>query len=88
MEEVHNTHLLPRLPWPALSPNLNPIEEVWRYMKEEISSLQPAQGARRQWKMPFGLFGLNLQIPRFRPLSIQCLFASKQYLLQGGHTHF
>ena len=32
------THNVPILPWPALSPNLNPIEHVWDYMKRKIRS--------------------------------------------------
>ena len=32
------THNVPTLPWPALSPDLNPTEHVWDYMKRKIRS--------------------------------------------------
>ena len=32
------THNVPTLPWPASSPDLNPIEDIWDYMKRKIRS--------------------------------------------------
>ena len=34
-----STYLLSCLPWPSCSPDLNPVEEIWRRMKDEIASL-------------------------------------------------
>ena len=89
MEEARNMHLLPRLPWPAISLDLNPIEEVWRRMKEEISSLPTRPSTKEAmedaiWSIWSQLDNSEIQaIVDSMPLRIQAVLAA-----QGGHTHF
>lgn len=87
-EEVRNTHLLPRLPWPAVSPDLNPIEEFWRRMKEELSSLTTRPSTKEAmedaiWAVWVQHDNSEIQaIVDSMPLRIQDVLAA-----QGGHTH-
>ena len=89
MQEVRETHLLPRLPWPAISPDLNPIEEVWRRMKEEISSLPTHPSTKEAmedviWSIWAQLDNSEIQaIVDSMPHRIQAVLAA-----HGGHTHY
>ena len=89
MEVALNMHLLSRLPWPAISSDLNPIEEVWRRMKEEITSLPTRPSTKEAmedaiWSIWSHLNNSEIQaIIDSMPLHIQAVLAA-----QGGHTHF
>ena len=89
MEAARNMHLLPRLPVPAISPDLNPIEDVWHHMKEEISSLPTRPNNKEDmenaiWSIWSQLGNEEIQaIVDSIPIRIQAVLA-----LQGGHTHY
>ena len=81
------THNVPTLPWPALSPDLNPIEHVWDYMKRKIRSrnVHNVQQLRRaiadEWNNLFVRFLRRL----VGSMSRKCTAVIR---VHGGHTHY
>ena len=75
------------LPWPALSPDLNPIEHIWDFLKRKIRSEEPqnlrqlAQSIIRNWEnLPQSLMDRVIQS---MPRRIRMCIAAR-----GGHTGY
>ena len=83
------TYLLPFLPWPVSLAYLNPTEEVWRLMKEQISSLPTGPSTREAtenaiWSTWAQLDNSDIQaIVDSMPHRIQAVLAA-----QASPTHF
>ena len=88
-KEARNTHLLPSLPWPSCSPDLNPIEEIWHRMKNEISAL-PERPSTIQtmedaiWSIWAKIDQASIQaIVDTMPARIEAVLSAR-----GGHTRY
>ena len=44
-------HGVERLPWPANSPDLNPLENLWAKMKRALDTAGPMNNAEQAWQM-------------------------------------
>lgn len=55
VQDLFNDLQIPKLNWPARSPDLNPIENVWGMMIRELNKLYDEQGEPRTgdqlWEM-------------------------------------
>ncbi|MBW0572129.1 hypothetical protein O181_111844 [Austropuccinia psidii MF-1] len=61
--DLQNQHDIIKLHWPAHSPDLNPIENVWKAMKSQISKLyqpQTVEELRHAIKAAWTNFHVNL----------------------------
>ena len=80
-------HLVERMPWPAQSPDLNPIENVWKVLKAEIRRYKPRTllGLKRAvsavWRQLSDEYARNLTFSM--PHRLEACIASK-----GGFTPY
>ena len=87
MEELGLANYL--LPWPATSPDMNPIEGVWCLLKRRIMRRHP-----RPTTVPTLLTAINEEWTALSPQDIQQLTSSmptrisELITLRGGHTRF
>lgn len=44
---AHNTLLIPKIPWPLKSPDLNPIKNLWHIIKAQINQRDPSIRSER-----------------------------------------
>ena len=74
--------------WPAQSPDLNPIENVWRWMESELQLLPPATSDTMLRKQLQAIWD-RLDLDRIRNLIKSLPTRLKQVIrLQGGHTNY
>ena len=74
--------------WPAQSPDLNPIENVWCWMESELQLLPPATSATMLRKHLQAVWD-RLDLDRIRNLIKSVPTRLKQVIrLQGGHTNY
>jgi len=89
MQEVPETYLLPHFPWPAISPDLNPFEEIWRRMKEEISSLPTRPSTKEEIENAIWSIWAQLGNSEIQTIVDSMLYRIQAVLTsQGGHTHY
>lgn len=87
--KVKDTHLLPTLSWPSCSPDLNPIEEIWRCIKNEISALP-----ERPSTIPTMEDAIWSEWANIDQASIQAIVDTMPARIEavlsacGGHTHY
>jgi hypothetical protein len=84
--EVHGISLLD---WPAQSPDLNPIENLWSYLKKELCKFeQPASGVHELWSRTQEIWDkisveLCHNLIASMPRRIKAVIKAK-----GGHTKY
>ena len=78
-----------RMPWPASSPDLNPIETIWNHMKAEIRQMEPVPSKAEDMKSAIlsAWEGIDQgkidRVIETMPARIQAVIAAN-----GGHTPF
>ncbi|GFT95794.1 transposable element Tc3 transposase [Trichonephila clavipes] len=63
VEEYLEDHGLERMEWPALSPDLNPIEHLWDYLGREVAALNPPPRSLHELKQGLLCVWSSLPIP-------------------------
>src|SRR5579871_1754444 len=67
-ESWRDEHQVKRISWPAQSPDLNPIENVWTVLKANISNYKPTSVKdliriiKKEWKALDNIFAKNLVV--------------------------
>ncbi|GFV84531.1 transposable element Tcb2 transposase [Trichonephila clavipes] len=63
VEEYLEDHGLERMEWPARSPDLNPIENLWNYLGREVAALNPPPRSLHELKQGLLCVWSSLPIP-------------------------
>ena len=78
---------IPVLPWPAYSPDLNPIEFLWNYLKQKVHALTLQNVAQLQAALWREWNAIPLQMIR-RLLGSMRRRCTASIRARGGHTHY
>ena len=87
--KVKDTHLLPTLSWPSCSPDLNPVEEIWHCIKNEISALPERPSTIPTMEDAIWSAWANIDQASI-PAIVDTIPARIEAVLsaRGGHTHY
>lgn len=78
---------IPKAPWPALSPDFNPIEHIWDWMRkeidemEEVDSVPKMKKAMEQVWQALSLERINAEIEKLPHIMAKCIIAG------GGNNY-
>jgi hypothetical protein len=88
-EEWRKLCLIEKLDWPANSPDLNPLENVWKLLKDAIQHGQTCPRNLEELKMPLQREWKSISSVKLRNLC-HSLPARSQSVIEakGGHAHW
>ena len=87
--EYLTQHNIRVLPWPSLSPDLNPIEHFWDHMQRQLNALNPRPETALQLEQAVLQVWQNVQMATVNRL-IRSMPARCQAVInaRGGHTEY
>lgn len=86
-QNSHNEHKIIRIEWPANSPDLDPIENIWRILKQRIVKRWPKDVAEVEMAVREEWDKLSLEdIRRYCSGSEMRARCRSVIEAQGGHT--
>ncbi|GFV60586.1 transposable element Tcb2 transposase [Trichonephila clavipes] len=89
VEEYLEDHGLERMEWPALSPDLNPIEHLWDYLGREVAALNPPPRSLHELKQGLLCVWSSLPIPVSDNLINSMENRCRQCIqVRGGHIPY
>ena len=89
IDDYKNAHTIRSIPWPSLSPDLNPIEHLWNELGRRIYQREHPVQNRRQLEQ--AILQEWDQIPALRrKLLVASMFKRCAEVIHnnGGHTHY